>query len=174
MRVNRLIRFRGRKKKLGLIDLDITSLLDILVIMLVFLLKSYNSSGVVLNVPKGVTLPISESQAINSPGVIVQVSPTTIWVDDNVIFDINKSRTSAVYDQGRKRIIPLFNELVKKRKIINQVQKSSPEAKKFSGIVNLIVDKSIRYSYLKKLLHTCAEAGFIKYKFIVLNESSAL
>ena len=85
MRQTKSIRKRIKRKKMSPVDIDITSLLDILVIMLVFLLKSYNSSGVVLNVPKNLKLPTSESQNINTYGVIVQVSPTTIWVDNKVI-----------------------------------------------------------------------------------------
>ena len=72
---------------------------------------------------------------------------------------------------GRKRIVPLYNELVKKKELVTQVSKATPNAKKFSGIVNLMIDKSLRYNYIKKLLFTCAEAGYIKYKFIVKGEN---
>ena len=165
----RSIRFRGKRKKKEVIDLDITSLLDILVIMLVFLLKSYNSSGVILNVPKGVSLPTSESVSINTSGTIVQVSPTTIWVDDEEVLNTKKVK-GRVYDHGGRRIIPLYNSLVKKKNTIKRVEKSAENAKKFSGVVNLIVDKSLKYNYMKKLMYTCAEAGFRKYKFVVLGE----
>lgn len=167
MRTNRSIRNRGRRTKKDILDLDITSLLDILVIMLVFLLKSYNASGIILNVPKGVKLPTSESKEINTSGVIVQVSPDKIWVDDKEILDKNTYKTR-IYDQGKRRIIPLFNELVRKKQIVKQVQQSAPNAKKFSGIVNLIVDKSIKYTELKRLMYTSAEAGYKTYKFVVL------
>jgi biopolymer transport protein ExbD len=59
---------------------------------------------------------------------------------------------------------------VAKRKTIQEVEKASPQAKKFSGIANLLVDKSLKYSYLKKVLYTVAEAGYSKYKFVVLGE----
>lgn len=174
MRNSRIIRKRGSRRKIQPVDLDITSLLDILVIMLVFLLKSYNSSGVVLNVPKGIILPKSVSSSPSSTGVIVQVSPTKIWVDDKEILDSKsaKQRGIRVYDRGGRRIIPLFNILVKKKQKIKEISKISNEAKKFSGIINLVVDKSVKYSYLKALLYTAAEAGFRKYKFVVLAEET--
>ena len=171
MRLNRSIRNRGRRSKKPLIDLDITSLLDILVIMLVFLLKSYNSTGIILNVPKDITLPSSNSQDINTSGVVVQVSPNTIWVDDQVILEKGNPQ-GRVYDYGGRRIIPLYNELVRKKDLIKQVEKAAPEAKKFSGIVNLIVDKTIKYSEVKKVLFTAAEAGYKSYKFVVLGEEN--
>ena len=63
----RSIRNQKRKNKREVLDVDITSLLDILVILLVFLLKSYNSSGVTLTIPEGIVLPDSKSQSINLP-----------------------------------------------------------------------------------------------------------
>ncbi len=170
MRTLRSIRNRGKRTKLKPLDLDITSLLDILVIMLVFLLKSYNSSGVTFNIPKDISLPQSASQTINTMGVNVQISPTTIWVDSKVVLDTKES-TPKSYDRGGKRILPLYDELVAKRKMIQEVEKASPQAKKFSGIANLLVDKSLKYSYLKKVLYTIAEAGYSKYKFVVLGEN---
>lgn len=169
MTFNRSIRNRGnRRSKRAVIDLDITSLLDILVIMLVFLLKSYNASGIVLNVPGGITLPQSESQKINTSGVIIQASTTTLWVDDEIIVKNLKKRS--YFDHGGRRIIPLYNKLVRKKKLIKRVQKSSRDAKPFSGEINLIIDKTLKYSFIKKLMYTSAEAGFRRYKFVVLGE----
>lgn len=165
MRSNRLIRKRGNKTKKEVMEVDITSLLDILVIMLVFLLNSYNSSGIVLNVPKGVVLPKSESQSLNTSGVVVQVSEKMIWVDDKEILDLEKTTVS------RDGIIaPLYDELVAKKNLVKQIEKSAENATEFSGNVNMIVDKGIRYSFLRRLMFTAAEAGYKQYKFVVLGE----
>ncbi len=170
MRKNRSIRNRGRKRKSKVFDLDITSLLDILVILLVFLLQSTSSSGIIMTVAKDVVLPTSTSATPSHEGIIVQVSPTTIWVDDSEVLNIEQN-LRAQTDQGGRRIIPLFNELVKRKEIIKLSAKSSPDAKDFGGVVNLVVDKSIKYSFVKKLLYTCAEAGFKEYKFVVMGEN---
>ena len=130
-------------------------------------MKSYNSSGVIFNIPKGIKLPTSETKQLNTAGVIVQVSPSTIWVDDETVLDISKSGNRLIYDQGGSRIIPLYNELRKKRALYKQAAKTAKGAKEFSGIVNLVVDKTIKYSFVKKILATCADAGFQKYKFVV-------
>lgn len=169
MRKTRSIRHRVRRKKKSLIEIDITSLLDILVILLVFLLRSYNSSGIVLNVPKGISLPQSQSQTPNNTGVIVQVSPSKIWIDSEVVLD-SAQLPKQTYDHNGKRIIPLYNKLVAKREEFQEIAKRSAGAQKFSGIVNLVIDKSLKYNYLKKLMYTCAEAGFRKYKFVVMGD----
>ncbi len=166
----RSIRNRKRRVKREMFEVDITSLLDILVILLVFLLKSYNSSGVTLNVPKGITLPNSSSQSINSAGVMIQASKDMLWVDSKTVLDTN-NLPKRVYDQGGSRIIPLYNELVKKKDEIKTLAKQAPQASKFTGVANLIIDKSIKYSYVKKIMYTCAAAGFKTYKFVVIGEN---
>ncbi|MGB0452898.1 MAG: biopolymer transporter ExbD [Bacteriovoracaceae bacterium] len=160
-----------RRAKLEAMELDITSLLDILVILLVFLLKSYSASGLLLNVAEKLELPSSQSKNVNTQGVIVQISLDKIWVDEKAIYDFTAPENfTALEDRSKTSLVPLLNELIQKRKEIQTLEKSTQSATKFSGIVNLIIDKSYRYSFLKKVLNTCAEAGYQQYKFVVLGE----
>lgn len=163
----RASRFSRGKKKQKTFDIDITSLLDILTIMLVFLLQSYNSSGVIINVPKEIELPRSASETLNNFGVNIQVSKTQIWVDDAEVVNSDLPNEQ-MYDEEGRRIVPLYNELVKIKETIKQSQKLSPQAKSFSGVANLVIDKSLKYNYLKKVMYTCAAAGFKEFKFVVL------
>ena len=166
----RSIRFRGKRKGGGpVLDLDITSLLDILVIMLVFLIKSYDSSGIVPNIPKNIELPPSNSTNINTSGVNVQVSKDSIHVDDKEVY---REETASQKLGSMRTIYPLYDELVRKKEMVKQIRKTTPEAKKFSGMINIVMDKSIRYSIMKKVMHTCAQAGFKTFKFVVLSEES--
>jgi biopolymer transport protein ExbD len=158
----------ARRKKPQVFDIDITSLLDILTILLVFLLQSYNSSGVIINVPKGIELPRSASESLNNFGVNVQVSKTQIWVDDAEVVNTENADQGQLFDEGGRRIIPLYNQLVKIKETIKQSEKLSPDAKKFSGVINLVVDKSLKYNYIKRIMHTCATAGYKEFKFVVL------
>jgi biopolymer transport protein ExbD len=167
----RASRFSRGKNKQTVFDIDITSLLDILTIMLVFLLQSYNSSGVVINVPKEIDLPRSASESLNTFGVNIQVSKSQIWVDDAEVVN-TEIPNEQLFDEGGKRIVPLFNELVKIKETIKQSEKLSPQAKKFSGIANLIVDKTLKYNYLKRVMYTCAAAGFKEFKFVVLTHGN--
>lgn len=166
---NRSSRLRKSRKKKGIIDVDITSLLDILVILLVFLLKSYNTSGIIIDVPSGITLPTSESKSINTEGVLIQVSMDKIWVDSKEILS-SDNLPDKMFDHGKRRIIPLYNELVKKREHIQVLAKQVKDAKPFNGFANLVIDKTIKYSYMKRLMYTCAEAGYKEYKFIVMGK----
>ena len=159
---------RGRKAPTAM-DIDITSLLDILTILLVFLLQNYNSSGVIINVPKDIDLPRSSSISLNNFGVNIQVSKSQIWIDDKEVVNTDTADQSQLFDEGGRRIIPLYNALIKIKETIKQSEKLSPQATKFSGLANLVVDKSMKYNYLKRVMYTCAAAGFKEFKFVVLS-----
>lgn len=166
---NRSIRNKQRKRKEPF-NLDITSLLDILVILLIFLIKSYNTSGITMTIPEGIELPKSESNYVNTAGIMIQVSKEKIWVDSKAVLD-TADLPKHLYDDGGRRIVPLFDELTKKKEEIkNLAMQTNGKVQNFSGIVNLIVDKSLKYSYIKKVMYTCATAGFKEYKFVVMGE----
>lgn len=164
---------RKRREKKEVVDLDITSLLDILVILLVFLLKSYNASGILLNIPENLKMPESKSKSMNTTGVMVQISKDKMWVDDKEVYSFkNPKKHSRLYGRNRTLLRPLYNELVAKRQEITTLQKATNNATRFSGVVNLVVDKSYRYDFIKKVLNTAAIAGYQQYKFVVLGEGT--
>lgn len=168
---NRAIRARHTKSANPNEEVDITSLMDILTILLIFLVASNSFTGEIINVIPDLTLPKSETINPTQAGVIIQVSQKELWVDNVKILSFEENDSQAItFDQGGRRIVPLFNELVKKRDEINAINKEVPKAVEFSGIANLVLDEKLRYDLVKKVMYTAAEAGFLEYKFIVLGE----
>jgi biopolymer transport protein ExbD len=134
-------------------EIDITSLLDILVILLVFLLKSYNASDLKLNLVKNVTLPDSKARKLGNHSVIVQVDQSQqIWVKNKPLGRANS--------RGEKIDI-LFDYLVNERKIATLDPKKPPKQ------INLVFDKNLPYKAMQKVMHTSASAGYTEFKFIV-------
>ncbi len=160
-------------KKAIISDIDITSLLDIITILLVFLVMSYNPSGVEFNIDKTLELPKSIANDYVHTGIVLQVAKNAIWVDNKKIIDMSESEMKV--DENGRRIISLYNELINKKSLSNQVIQMAPTSEKISnsetkkGMINIIADKTIKYSLIKKILFTCAEAGFGKYKLLVQN-----
>jgi biopolymer transport protein ExbD len=173
MNKNRFIRFRTRRGKNADTDIDITSLLDIITILVVFLLVNFNSSGVVIDIRGDIKIPDSQSTALNNPGVIIQLSKKQLWVEDQELINFETSSPEVkLYDDGGRRIVPLFNKLSEIKDQVDVVNKHAGNDKPFSGVANLVVDKSITYDMIRKVLYTCAEAGFQKYKFVVMGEQA--
>ena len=143
---------KGRRKSEPM-DIDITSLLDILVILLVFLLKSYNASNLKLDLVKDLKVPNSEARKLGAHSVIVQVDRQhNIWVKRKKIGSI---------DISGQKIDSLYTCLEEEQKQYELKNKKKNKA------INLVFDKELSYKKMKKIMHTSALAGYTEFKFIV-------
>lgn len=144
-------------------DVDITSLLDILVILLVFLLKSYNASDLKLEPAEKISLPSSQSQALGRHSVIVQVNvDKEIWINNDKIGTLSP---------GGDKIDVLFDQLKKmkdeEQEQLRTIASDEERKKKESKQVNLVLDQSLPYQVVRRVMHTSAMAGYPEFKFIV-------
>lgn len=159
---------RKTRRKPKSMELDITSLLDILVILLVFLLKSYNASDLKLDLVKGLTLPASHTRKLGNHSITVQVNKDqTIWIQNKVVGTIKGSSETimSLYsylnkekEKEKESNITTYNKHNKTNNTINT---------KTSKKVNLVFDKELPYSAVKKVMHTCASVGLTEFKLIV-------
>src|SRR5689334_4727286 len=137
---NRSIRNRHQVSHTTGDELNLTPLLDFLTILLIFLVSNVALTGNVFTILPNITIPNSASVAEPEAGIIIQVSPQEVWVDDQKVMDLTTTTSSAInFDQGGRRIVPLYNELMKKRDEINAINKEVPKAKEFSAVANLII-----------------------------------
>ena len=138
-----------------MLDLDITSLLDILVILLVFLLKSFNSSSLVVDMNEKIELPNSKSRSYGSHAVQIQVTKSgAIWMDSKKLGRI---------PTGTSEIGFLREKLEEKK----QQFKDQNLKLDNSEMINIVMDQSIKYEMMNQVMNTAALSGFPKFKFIV-------
>jgi len=156
MRAKRFSKMRRKKETL---DIDITSLLDILVILLVFLLKSYNASDLSVDIARGIKIPDSISEKLGNQAIIIQVSKNKkIWINNKAIGVINTNNN---------KINLLYNELQKyslaEKKSNNNLGKDDKKKTR----VNLIFDRDLPYKTISQVMHTASISGYSQFKFIV-------
>ncbi|MBT7610843.1 MAG: hypothetical protein HN576_13865 [Bacteriovoracaceae bacterium] len=146
-----------KKENKEVLDLDITSLLDILVILLVFLLKSYNASDLKIDLVENMSLPNSRSTTLGNQSIIVQVNRNRkIFINNKLI---------GKYKDGVDTIPILFSKLVNSKIPSNISDKNIIKTK--TKKINIVLDKSLPYKVLSRVMHTSALAGFPEFKFIV-------
>ena len=168
---NRSIKLRRARRPQGPIELDITALLDIFIVLLVFLVYSAHNSGLLTSTAASISLPISSSKALSGKAVSVQVSSSQIWVDEKEVLNSQTMNHAEVFDREGKKIIPLYNQLVKLRERVERAQEFTTKAMPFTGDINLVVDKTIKYNYLKRIMMTCSSAGFKNMRFVMASDS---
>jgi biopolymer transport protein ExbD len=139
-------------------NLSLTSMIDFLVVTVVFLLMTFSASGET-PVAKGLNLPKAEnvSDMIDAP--IVAVVGSQILVDGSP-----SGNTRAVEESDRmQRIDELFNILKAKRELWKQTHPN----KDFPGVALLQIDQSIKAVVVKSVFQTAAFAGFPNVSFMV-------
>lgn len=163
----------GRMKEKEPMEIDITSLLDILVILLVFLLKSYSASELKLELTDALTLPESRSEALGTDTIVVQINKhRKIFVDNKEIGSAygGGTKINELYDVLKKMKEEKEKDLkeTQARGIASNMDKELLAKKKsLMTKVNIVLDQSLPYEVLRKVMHTSAMAGFPEFKFVV-------
>ncbi|MCB0348386.1 MAG: biopolymer transporter ExbD [Bdellovibrionales bacterium] len=146
-------------------ELNLTAMVDMFTIILVFLVMSTSTSNVQVAPVDGLTLPASTISKEPDEALKLVVTAKALYVDDEKIMDINegvfdKSQTDA---KDKNFIRPLYDELEKHAKKAEEIQKSNPELK-FTGQYILQADQSLNYSTIKKVIYTSMLAGYADLK----------
>ena len=187
----RSIRTRKRKRKLNNgFELQLTSLIDVLVIILVFLLKSYQTSLNTLTTVQGIQIPISASPDEPRDSLQVIITPEGITFEAKRVVEFLQDGATAGategnykldakgLDEGGRRILSLYNTLVAAREKSELLKSKSPvrdekgQPLPFDGILAVTADKRIQYDTLRKIMYTAGAAGFKVFRFIALKKET--
>lgn len=140
--------------------LSLTSMIDFLVVTVVFLLMTFSASGET-PVNKNVRLPEAENTLDMIDAPIVAIAGSAILVDGNP-----GGNTRAIEDSKRlQRIDELFNILKGKREVWKQLH----PGKDFPGVVVLQIDQEVPAVVVKSVFQTSAFAGYPNVSFMVGN-----
>src|SRR5688572_17348153 len=93
-------------------ELNITAMMDMMTIILVFLLKSYSASTVAATVSEDVRMPISTTRSTPKDTVAVTVTTKTIMVGEKKAVDLAGGQVPAAALAGRL-IVPV-DQMLKK------------------------------------------------------------
>lgn len=148
-----------RHKEREAVDVDITSLLDILTILLVFLLKSYNASDLKLDLQKGLDMADSDARAMTRYAPVVQVNK------EAKVF-LNNKEIGRMPASGE---MPVLTEALKKAKAGIEADNKKKPANQQTNVdmVNLVFDKDMDYAIVQRVMHDSALAGYSQFKFVV-------
>jgi biopolymer transport protein ExbD len=146
-----------RKRVREAIDVDITSLLDILTILLVFLLKSYNASDLKLDLTKGLQMAESDSKHMTRFAPVVQVNK------EAKVF-LNNKEIGRLPASGE---MPVLTAKLKEERTKTEEKNKVNKQQYNAELVNLVFDKEMDYAVVQRVMHNSALAGYSQFKFIV-------
>ena len=156
--------------------LNITAMLDIMTIILVFLLKTLGESSASVPQSKDLMLPKSVIQSQPAQeGVRVTVSKTQVMVGDDKVLDLPNSQSlaqngvEARYKRGANSlyIVPLGNALQSARKLDRALREAKGQDPSSSEAI-IIADNTTPYRLFVEVLFTLGQNEFGKYHLMVM------
>lgn len=151
--------------------LNISSLMDILTILLLFLILSFGSQESDIVPPKDFQLPDSKSELPVKLAVLVSVGPNELMVEDKVVAEFRKGQQLKPTDVDKNRIRPLMLELQRQKARLQSGAAVKEGQEDEQEIVYLQAAKNTPFSLLDMVLKTAAEAGFTKFRLAVHRRS---
>lgn len=152
-------------------ELNITAMMDMMTIILVFLLKSYQASTINVTMTEELTVPVSSTQLVPQDNIGLSISMKEVLVGERRVIEIRDGIIPAAVKEGGKAdsfyVAAVYDALKKevdKQKYIAQFNKNAP----FTGRVNVVADKRIPYRTLMEVLYTAGQAELGEYKFMVM------
>jgi len=157
---------KGKKhRRAGAAMPQLTSMMDMMTIMLLFLLKAYSTSGAFIKPATGVDLP--NSTVMKEPVKVLSL----IVTKDGLYEDMASQRGKKIEDLASLQNDNLV-ELPQLAAFLNQAQERNRTlGREEKRTLTIQGDKTIPYRWLLKVINTCSSAGFEKVDFVVLKES---
>lgn len=163
--------FAKRRQKLPMnFKIQITSMVDMFVILLVFLIKSYSTSPVLISPSADIRLPASESQTNPVDVLKLIVSKSGVFVEGQKVIDLADGQINKKdIDNSDSNYIPeLFKYLDAEARKTLEIAKINSTIT-FEGKILVQADKDLTYDLLQKVMHTSAVAGYSDVKFAVIS-----
>jgi biopolymer transport protein ExbD len=150
-------------------DLNITPMMDMMTIILVFLLKTFSSTTSTITFDQNLQVPKSVTQLRPKEAVTVTVTKKIVLVEGDGIAPINNGKVDpAVKRDGENGyyITPLVDILEKHARKEKKVAELTGQT--FEAQLMVVADQTTPYRLLTEVLYSCGQAGYGNYRLLVL------
>ncbi len=148
-------------------ELNITAMMDMMTIILVFLIKSYASSAVTMTSSEDLKPPISTTRLTPKDTVAVTITPKHVLVGDKPKVELENGQLRPS-DLAGRLVVPLDQALKKEVEKLKTIEERGGNP--FSRELTVIGDKRIQYDLLMSVLYTAGQNELENYRFIVIQK----
>jgi hypothetical protein len=149
--------------------LGMTSLMDIVSIIVVYLLKSYASDPMMITPIAEQKIPISVMDTKIKEGVAIYVSSRELIFNEEQVATLKDGELDPTSVQGHV-IQELYTKLEEERDKSREIFESRGE--EWVGRIILIGDEAVKFSTLVDIMYTAGRLEFSEYSFCVITTSA--
>jgi biopolymer transport protein ExbD len=153
--------FRRHGKKGVFSNLNLTPMIDMFVMLVIFLIMQFSATGEILYINKDVVLPKARSTAELQRAPVITLTKEQIRFEDRLVQKVADLTGEDVFrsEELGKRL-----QDYKKSYEVNNIKEL------FKGEVIIQGDAGVPFQIVKKVLNTCAANGFYTINYAVLAE----
>ena len=169
----KLLSVEGKAGKMSDVHLNVTALVDMMMVLVIFLVMNFNATGEMLFLSKDMKMAGAEhgGEVTRVPIVSVSYNPKSgdrgLYFEGEPIADLNLLDP----DDPDWKIPELEEKLVDNRQRFEAIGGDRAEAlapqEDPTQTVNVQIDKSTDYKLLKRVLYTCEQAGYGRIRMTV-------
>lgn len=141
-------------------DLNVTPMVDMLTMLVIFLLMTFSASGELLSINKDIVLPKAYNAVELEQAPVIAISNKQILVQNKFVMDASEADKDKYPDM---KLTPLWERLQLER----EKWKAYHPTQKFPGQVIIQGDKSVPFSVVSMIMFTCAQAEYGSLNFAV-------
>ena len=142
--------------------LNLTALMDILSNIIFFLMASFGAQTLELTSASKVQLPSSTSELSLKMSLSVAVGMDELFVEDEPVGKLDHGKLIGL---DKHRFHPPLERAL--RRVLAQRLAKNEQPKDTDEVVLLIADRRLEFETLDRVMKTCAQAGFTKFRFAV-------
>lgn len=136
----RKARLKHQERRIRMVSLSLTSMVDMFAILVIFLLANTTSVTQWLEVGHGIELPKAKSADPPPKAATLQISRDTVYGDDKALMKVAQISGGPV--------------------VVEQLQSWLIKRRNKDGYVNIVAHHKTPYGVIRKIIATCQEAGF--------------
>ncbi|PRP96348.1 biopolymer transporter ExbD [Enhygromyxa salina] len=158
---------KRRHKKEDTANLGLTSLMDIVAIIVVYLLKSYASDPILIQPISEQKIPMSRMDMPIKEGIAIYISSRELIFNEEQVATLTDGELDPNVVQGHV-IRPLFEKLEEETEKSKQVFEGRGE--EWVGHVILIGDEALKFSTIVDLMYTAGRLEYSEYSFCIIQK----
>ena len=151
-------------------ELNITPMMDLMTIILVFLLKNFTGTTSLITMDENLQVPPSSTLLRAKEAVPVTITKKVVIIEGQAVAPINNGKVdSSLKPDGEngyliQPIADILNRIaVRERKVAEYSDG------KFESELMVVADRSTPYRLLTEVLYSCGQAGYSNYRLVVLS-----
>ncbi len=157
-----------REREGEISELNLTAMMDMMTIILVFLIKSFSSSTVSMTSSEDIRPPVSTTRATPRDTVAVTITPKSILVGEKQVVKLVNGQVPES-DLSGMLVVPLDQALKKEVEKLKYIADRNPNAP-FTRELSVIGDRKVPYDMLLKVLYTAGQNELENYRFVVIQK----